>query len=327
MLRLSTLTLFLTWRCTIACTHCGFFCGPKRTGRMALDTALRLIDEAAALDDELRMVAYSGGEPFLLYDDLLACMRRAAELGKAAGLVSNCSWAGDDAVVHQRLDALRDLGLEEFIVSLDDYHLAHVPLENVRRVVHGALDRGVRVGVNVLATQTGGLRRAHVPELLGLNPEQTAPERMWMQESSPLLFGRAKRHFRREELIVHPEQAFQGLACHYVTRNMVVSPEGRVYACCGFGGSTESGPAALTCMGDLREEPLEVLFRQAQGNLALNIMASHGPLKLLELARDVDPGVVTPRDFVSPCDICGEISTNDRLRGALATALRRLAAH
>lgn len=326
MLSLSTLTLFLSWRCSILCSHCGFSCGPRRRGRMPLETALELIDHAVEMEPSLRMVAYSGGEPFLFYEDVLTCMRRAAERELSGGLVSNCSWAGSDAVVRKRMSVLKGLGLEEFIVSLDDFHLAHVPLDNIRRVVLAALERGIRVGVNVLMTRSSRIRREDVPELLGLPQEGVPPELMWVQESSPLLFGRARNNFAREELCTHPEEVFRGLPCHFVTRNLVVSPDMQVYACCGFGGSTDHGPAALTSLGDLGEDSLDALFRKAQGNLALNIMAEFGPHKLLELARETGDTVQTPESYVSPCDICGEISTNDRLRQSVSKALRGLVA-
>jgi hypothetical protein len=151
------------------------------------------------------------------------------------------------------------------------------------------------------------------------------PEQLWVQESSPLLFGRAATHFRQEDLFRFPEQVFRGMPCQFVTANMVVTPDLQVFACCGFGGSTAKGPAAVAYVGDLANDAFATLFARARGNLALGVMAACGPQRLLDLAREIDPTLTLPAEYVSNCAICGELSVNTRLRQAVSGALRLLA--
>jgi hypothetical protein len=234
-LQLDTLTLFLSWRCSIRCDHCGFSCAPNRRGQLPLARGLALIEEAHAASPGLRMVAYSGGEPFLFYPDLLALMRAASARGLAGGVVTNCSWANVDDLVGLRLEALQALGLAELIVSLDRFHLAHVPLENIRRVARGASTRGIRLGVNVLMLRGEAISDTAACAMLGLDRTAIEPGKLWIQTSAPVRSGRAARFIAEADLIRHPEAAFRSNRCQYVTRNMVVTPELDVYACCGFG--------------------------------------------------------------------------------------------
>gem|GEM_PF-2589795 len=326
MLPLSTLTFFLSWRCSVACEHCGFTCGPGRRGKLSIQRALALIDEAHRREPTLRMIAYSGGEPFLFHDDLLTLMSAAFARGLAGGVVSNCSFAVSDDAVRARLAPLARLGLEELIVSLDEFHLAFVPLENIRRVAHFAMDNGVRLGVNVLALRGRGIRRAEAAAMLGIDAANPPPGGLWIQESSPLRTGRAQRAISPEEQILHPLASFANNPCQYVTRNMVVTPEERVFACCGFGDSSPRGPAALALVGDLRTSSFAECLDRAQGSLVFNTMAEYGPAALLALARNHDDSIELPEAFASNCDICGHISATAPVRKALSRALRALTA-
>ncbi|HSW50613.1 MAG TPA: radical SAM protein, partial [Bryobacteraceae bacterium] len=121
MTPLTTLTLFLSWKCNLRCAHCGFSCGPGRRERLPRETARRAIAEAASISG-VRMIAFSGGEPFLFYREMLQHMEQAHSAGLSTGVVTNCYWATSRATAVSRLEEMAGLGLQEVIVSFDDYH-------------------------------------------------------------------------------------------------------------------------------------------------------------------------------------------------------------
>src|SRR6187401_2440090 len=66
-----------TYQCNLACPHC---CVPiEWTDRLSIDVALRFTEEAYAAG--IRILGFTGGEPFLYPEFLIAVTRRASELG------------------------------------------------------------------------------------------------------------------------------------------------------------------------------------------------------------------------------------------------------
>src|SRR5438132_14354958 len=65
-----------TYQCNLTCPHC---CVPiEWTDRLALDAALRFLEDARAYGIDI--LGFTGGEPFLYPEFLLAVSRRGAEL-------------------------------------------------------------------------------------------------------------------------------------------------------------------------------------------------------------------------------------------------------
>src|SRR6202035_3526748 len=66
-----------TYQCNLSCPHC---CVPiEWTDRLDVDVALRFLEDAHAYD--IRTLGFTGGEPFLYPEFVIAVCRRAAELG------------------------------------------------------------------------------------------------------------------------------------------------------------------------------------------------------------------------------------------------------
>ncbi len=325
MINLNTFTLFFSWKCNFSCSHCGFSCNPARNEVMALESALSYIEMLRGYND-LRMIAYSGGEPFLFYPHLTEAMSLANQFGLDGGVVTNCYWATSPQVAGKRIKELKRLGLDEIIASLDDFHLKYVPLDNIRNLVHAALRNNVRVGINVLSMKNSSIRKDSVPSMLGISPDIALdPEVLWIRESSPVPVGRAGSGIKRRDISTYRAEVFENEGCFYVGRNMIVTPDSSVYACCGFGDATSNGPASIAYAGNLLERSFDTIFDSVTRNLALNIISASGPYTLLKMAEEADGNVRFRKRYVSNCEICGEISTNRLLRKAVGSALRELA--
>jgi MoaA/NifB/PqqE/SkfB family radical SAM enzyme len=167
MNELDTFTLFLTWKCNFSCSHCGFSCGPERNEKIDLKIAKKYIEEAS-LNKNLKMVAYSGGEPFLYIEELKELMAFSNNKGLRAGVVTNCFWADSEKIAFELLSELKGLGLDEIITSLDDYHLKHVDIGNINNVVNAAVSLGIMVGINILMTTESRVRKETLNELLDI---------------------------------------------------------------------------------------------------------------------------------------------------------------
>ena len=82
-----------TYQCNLTCPHC---CVPiEWTDRLDIATALRFLEDAHRGGIEL--LGFTGGEPFLYPEFLVAVTRRAAALGfRFDKLVTNGVWFRDD---------------------------------------------------------------------------------------------------------------------------------------------------------------------------------------------------------------------------------------
>ena len=324
MINLHTLTLMYSWKCNLTCSHCGFSCGPERTEKMSPEEMLDYI-ETASHNPDLSMVAYSGGEPLLYYQDILQAMELSHRKGLAGGLVTNCFWADSRQTAVKHIQEMADRGLIELIVSLDDFHLKEIPVANIRHAVQAAIGLGVKVGVNMVVTKHSLIRRENVPELLQIAPELFETEKIWAREGGPLLVGRARDYLKKEDLYQYGESELGNSACYYAGNNMVITPDSSLYSCCGFGDASDWGPASITFQGNLHEQSFDNLADRASRNLLLNILADYGPYALLKLVTRYYPEIKYPSLYVSNCDICGEISTNQPLLKALKSVLHKIA--
>ena len=115
------LHFLLTYRCTESCDHCFVFGSPRADSSFTLADICRLLDEGERLGtvDE---VYFEGGEPFLLFDLLVAGVREARNRGLGVGIVTNAYWATTPEAAEAKLRPLADLGLSDLTVSDDQLH-------------------------------------------------------------------------------------------------------------------------------------------------------------------------------------------------------------
>lgn len=109
-----------TYQCNLTCAHC---CVPiEWTDRLDIPTALRFLEDAHAHGIEL--LGFTGGEPFLYPEFLIALTRRAAQLGfRFDKIVANGVWFTDEPRLRSVLGALKDAGFTGKIgLGVDKFH-------------------------------------------------------------------------------------------------------------------------------------------------------------------------------------------------------------
>src|SRR5207245_9012478 len=117
------LSLAGTYPCNLTCAHC---CVPiEWPDRLEIEVALRFLEDAHAYG--IDVLGFTGGEPFLYPEFLIALCRRGAELGfRFDKIVTNGVWFRDrghlDTVLHElaRAGFTGKLGL-----SVDKFHGVH----------------------------------------------------------------------------------------------------------------------------------------------------------------------------------------------------------
>jgi len=178
------LTILPTYRCTAACAQCCFESNPHVQGRIPIERILDYIDQAAGDFPSLRLVVFSGGECFLLRQDLDAAIERATSRGLATRCVTNGYWATSPRAARERILPLYEAGLTELNFSTGDDHQKFVPFE---RIVHGAV-AAAESGIRALIVVEG--RPVHD----GAGPRRPGPRRIHAHEPGPLLTRPAQQH-------------------------------------------------------------------------------------------------------------------------------------
>ena len=63
-MKVKSLSLVTTYKCTASCANCCFECNPNRSEKMPLNIAKKYIDEVISVFNEIEVVVLTGGECF-----------------------------------------------------------------------------------------------------------------------------------------------------------------------------------------------------------------------------------------------------------------------
>src|SRR5581483_5072047 len=112
-----------TYRCNLTCPHC---CVPiEWPDRLPIPPAIRFLEQAAEFG--IDAIGFTGGEPFLYPEFVIALTRRAAELGlRFDKVMTNGVWFTGERQLEAILTDLRDAGYTGKIgLSVDKFHGRH----------------------------------------------------------------------------------------------------------------------------------------------------------------------------------------------------------
>ena len=145
-----TLTFLTTFQCTAACKNCCFGCNPKFRKKLSLQQMKNYIDQSiSCYKHSLRVLVLTGGECFLLKNDLKEIIKYATSKGLLTRVVTNGYWAKTYQQAYETLLSLRDDGLKEINFSTGDEHQEWVAYENIVNGCMASIDLGLTCIVNV----------------------------------------------------------------------------------------------------------------------------------------------------------------------------------
>jgi MoaA/NifB/PqqE/SkfB family radical SAM enzyme len=322
---LFSLTLLTTFKCNFACQHCGYRSNPGRTEVLDVEVAKRVIREACA-HETMRMVAFTGGEPFLYPQMLRELVVYCESLGLDSAVVTNSFWATSPEKARAALEELAAHRLVDFTTSFDWFHLEFTSADRIRHAVHAALGLGLRIHINIVVSRNGSVNKNDVCRELALEPAWIAEGGpIEVKELSPVPVGYAEDCLADDDLIRFDERWMFGRPCYFAIRNPVLSTTGDLYGCCGFGGGTDLGPSELLKVGNVNEASFDELWERLRGNLAYNIISQHGPNMLLQMVKERWPDTPTRGEYVFNCEVCHEIARSPDLQAKIRAVLHDLA--
>lgn len=302
-----TLTVLCTYQCTAACKQCCFESSPDVKGRLSGDTIRARISEARSEFPSLRLVVFSGGEAFLLKQDLYDAVAHATSLGLMTRIVSNGSWAKTPASASRAVAKLKSAGLTELNLSTGKDHQEWVPAESIINAAEAAVGAGISTLVTVeLDEQDGACFRSlsadqRVKRLLATK-RLSLQSNSWMpfHEDAPARVNAIQRDDLRQ-------------GCTQVFGNVVVTPHDNLSACCGL--TLEHIPEMR--LGRNTGRNMGDLYRQQVGDFLKIWIHVDGPYTIAERVLG-EEGSAAMKDVVHICQACVLMHKSERIREAIA---------
>lgn len=145
-----TLSFLTTYQCTATCRNCCFKCNPSIKVRLSLKQMKDYVDECMTYyGDTLKVLVLTGGECFLLENDLNSIIEYATSKGLSVRVVTNGYWAKSLDVAKAKLLELAKCGLKEVNFSTGDDHQEWVCYDNIVYGSIAAIDLGLTCVINV----------------------------------------------------------------------------------------------------------------------------------------------------------------------------------
>ncbi len=152
--RLTGIHFLTTYRCLYECDHCFIWSSPSAVGTFSTGQIEQVMRQAKDLGT-VDMVFFEGGEPFLYYPVLLKGVQLSRDMGFKVGIVTNGYWATDPDDAVKWLEPLARLGIEDFTVSIDEYH----GKDEAARTARNAKDAAERLRMPVSVSETPSIER------------------------------------------------------------------------------------------------------------------------------------------------------------------------
>ncbi len=142
--------LMLSYRCTNACRHCMYRCGPTRSDQWLSPQLAGRIFEALAAEAHFSDIHLAGGEAMLRPELLAEIIRLAVARGVAISyLETNVAWCVDERRSREGFARLRDAGLRGVLISASPFHNEFIPFGKTKMGIAAAREVFGRGGVLV----------------------------------------------------------------------------------------------------------------------------------------------------------------------------------
>lgn len=304
-----------TYQCNLTCPHC---CVPiEWTDRLDLGAALRFLEDAHAAG--IRLLGFTGGEPFLYPEFVIAVTRRAAELGfRFDKIATNGVWHTDTAHLRRVLTELRDAGFGGKLgLSVDKFHGHRTrELAEFCRSARAVFERD-----NVLSVSYASRH----PDA-GLEPMRDLAEELdavidwsdvlgrYLLVSPELTMTLNWNHLAPVERAERLTGAWDGAwfaedYCEGPGQALIVNPRGEVKPCCGFASDLDQ----LT-IGNIYRDTVKQIIRRARRHPYVGKVFREGLTAIRDeiLARDPTalPGATT-----NHCTFCWHVLTRGLAAG------------
>ncbi len=307
----SRMAFILTKVCNIRCRHCISECDTAQEETLAWPVLERTI-QAAAATGIVRVISFTGGEPFLRMGTLAPAVALCASLGLESTVTTNGFWAVSVETAKKVLGRLA--GLTRLGLSTDRFHQEFIDVARIRNAILAAHELGIHCAIRVSYLNDPDA------ELEGVRQQLIEAAGLYELEGQPVQpAGRAEREVDGNLIFLYD-------ATRAVCRNIdcpVVEVDGVATACCGL-TSRWKGNHPLR-LGSVEEHSIGDMLGRADRDPVIHGLRLWGPVGLLRL---VEPqaereGVsFSPPAMTEMCSVCEYLLADPGRAGVVKRALQ-----
>jgi hypothetical protein len=293
-----------SYQCNLSCPHC---CVPiEWPDRLDIAAALRFLEGARSYGIEI--LGFTGGEPFLCPEFLVAVCERATALGfRYDKIMSNGVWHRDEAHLTAVLEGLAEAGYAGKLgLSVDKFHGAHTAkAAEFCRVARRIFARDTIISLSYASRHPGQ----------GLEPVQALARELdavidwsdvlgrYLLVSPDLTMTLNWNHLAPVERAERFAGAWDGTwfeedYCEGPGQALIVTPRGEVKPCCGFASDLEQ----LT-IGNIYHDTVEEVVERARAHPYVGKLFREGLTAIRDDILARDPGAL-PGATSNQCTFC-----------------------
>jgi MoaA/NifB/PqqE/SkfB family radical SAM enzyme len=282
----NNLYIMLNRACTITCEVCCTQSGPDSVESLNFERLKKFIVSTTE-DKSLKTITFTGGEPFLYYEELKKLISLAAGIGKKAVCITNGYWAEDFDIAYDKLLELKKAGLKELIISFDTYHNKYISMNTIRNLLKAARKTEIAYYLTTLITKENSLG-----DLINQLEEYLTDSSVKVTPCLPI--GNAKDNLDEKEYIrsIKPESQF----CHF-TNKMLIKYDGTILPC--------TSPGILYSglhIGNYEDMDYKEAKHRIEEDYVVNAIRKQGFDNLLDQSAEM--GITIPNQIVSCCELC-----------------------
>lgn len=284
-------SIFLDYKCNFWCDHCSVGSSPKTVYPMPRELLDKIFDEIASISN-IRVIAFTGGEATLRWEELLYGIERTSRAGLIPRLVTNAWWAKNPTRAAETVSELKKAGVQEISTSFDDFHAPFIKVQEIAYALQACLDADIRAALGVIVDKDAEWDSVRVCKEvcahMGMDPQEFE-QRVLIAYDYPTPSGTGAG---LDVMGLNGGAKTDG-GCDQILTTLSFHPTGQVKACCGHAMFYEPD---LT-IGNLNREPLSVIIDRAQHNALYWWIHTLGPKNILRRL-----GV--EGDYASICHAC-----------------------
>lgn len=287
----NTVGIFLTNKCTAACKMCCYECSPANTQKVDSKLVFDVIEQAGQIP-YIKEIVFSGGEPFLNYDELYSYIISASSKGLFISCYTNAFWCTSLNYTEERLKDLKMKGLKIIRTSYDYYHSQYIPYEYMKNLLLAAKHVGLKCTLSV------GMDKKTLEELPNIFKRLSLSFLDIDVIFYPFMrVGNAVNNLKNEDIIRNID--IDGLRCKF-DRILAIMYDGTAYPCCG--------PCMIPSLsiGNIKEQSLSELTKKYKDNLFFSKILTKGVRGIANDIRERQLFEIADY-YVDACDFCRDI--------------------
>ncbi|MCE2615394.1 radical SAM protein [Phocaeicola oris] len=301
-----SLCILTTYKCTSSCENCCFQCSPNRNEKLTISEIKFYIKETICSFYSVKLLILSGGESFLLMNELEEIVNFASRLGLKVRIVTNAFWASSYKKAFQIVNQLKKVGLSEINYSTGDDHQKFVPINNILNGIIAAVEQNINVVVNVESSDDRNFNSKFLKEHSMLIPyikigKLRILNGIWVQFKNK---NNKDTEIPGISRFVMP--CYGGYSNLFST--IAIDPDHRMLACCGL----ISKYSKYLDLGNLKTHSIKELYLNQFKDFLKIWIATEGPYEILNYISQFTSEDYKIYKSMHICQVCNKVLNTPR---------------